>query len=76
MDTHGKKTSVVIQEMSGPNHIFVYADEDTESIISKVAGVRQVSKQRKDTFAVWLDPRYDFEFVKAEIVAAIKIAKE
>lgn len=76
MDTHGKKTSVVIQEMSGPNHIFVYADEDTQAIISNIAGVLQISKQAKDTFSVWLDPRFDYEFVKAEIIAAIKIAKE
>lgn len=76
MDSHGKKTSVVIQEMSGPNHIFVYADEDMQSVIAKIAGVHRCRKEAKDTFSVWLDPRYDFEFVKAEIVAAIKIVKE
>lgn len=50
----------------------VWADENTKDIIKAVEGVTNVYNQPTPTcFSVYYDQRYDREFIKREIEAAI-----
>ncbi|HMN14652.1 MAG TPA: hypothetical protein PKD55_20220 [Bellilinea sp.] len=81
MSDDGKLTDVLIEENWGPNwkgeHVLfgliVWADPGMEAVIAKVPGVVSVEGV-KTNYAVHLDPRYDREWVKREIVAQIKCA--
>ena len=56
------------------NWINVYADTGMKDIILKVEGVVSVTKMEDTEYMVKLDPRYDREYVKREIEAAILTA--
>ena len=50
----------------------VWADANKESVIEKVKGIAWVFKEPTKThYRVYCDPRYDREFLKREIEAAI-----
>jgi ABC-type uncharacterized transport system ATPase subunit len=72
VDEKGKIKDIVIQDY-GDGSLLVWSDA-SEEVIRKVTGVVQTYKMYKGSIMVWLDPRYDNEFVKKEIEAAIKIA--
>lgn len=85
--TNGKLTDIVIEdsfftdERTGMQkfcYLDVYADADSLPLILAVEGVSAAHKScsLKNNFSVFLDPRYDREYVKAEIEAAIKIGKQ
>lgn len=81
---NGKKTDVLIEDHSYihpvtgetflSDHVTVYADPGMEEIIRKVEGVVNVLDIFATQYYVHLDVRYDREYVKQEIIAAIKTA--
>lgn len=50
---------------------YVYADKGLKNILLSVDGVMDVVALREVQYVIYLDPRYDREFVKSEIEAAI-----
>ena len=80
---NGRKQDVLIEdifyidprtgvEMMSDNQFIVWADEKMLTVIQAVEGVTNVYNQMKKTcFNVYVDKRYDREFVKREIEAAI-----
>lgn len=86
MNSNGRLTDVVIKDVyhtdirTGIRHladsVIVYADAGMKEIIANVEGVVAADKGYSNSdveYIVYLDPRYDREWVKAEIEAAIKI---
>jgi hypothetical protein len=83
MDEHGKLTNVLIKdivytdpktgmEINASNEITVWADDGVKETIKNIPGVTNVYTHISPTqYDVYLDPRYDKQFVKAEIEAAI-----
>jgi hypothetical protein len=83
---NGKMKDVLLDEIffSDPqtgiqtfSRLIIWADENNLAIIEKVPGVSSAYKDisQRCKYDVFLDPRYDREFVKAEIEAAILIGK-
>ena len=84
----GKLTDVLIEDfyMDDPKtgmkklvekYINVWADSGKKDIIRTVKGVTNVFLTRGDCeYEVFLDPRYDREWVKAEIEAVIRCGEE
>lgn len=80
---NGRKQDVLIEdefytdprtgvEMMMQTCFTVWADESMKSVIAGVEGVTMVSNPLSKTmFHVWFDKRYDREFLKREIEAAI-----
>jgi len=81
---NGKNVDVIIEDRKNTdqrtgveytsNWINVYADADMKDTILKVEGVVSVTKMEETEYMVKLDPRYDREYVKREIEAAILTA--
>lgn len=80
--SNGKKFDVLTEDINFTNqrtgleyladHIFVHADAGCKDVILSVEGVRDVYNTFGPTqYSVYLDPRYDRDFVKREIEAAI-----
>ena len=81
--TTGRLKDVVIKEvwyrdphtgLSGVN-INVFADADMKKTIQGVEGVVAACNLHNTKYFVCIDPRYDREWVKAEIEAAIRCAE-
>ena len=78
-------TDVVIEDHHYPDpttglpqsgSLTVYADPGMLKVIGKVKGVTDVFRDDSDVrYSVFLDPRYDRKWVKAEIEAAIRCAE-
>jgi hypothetical protein len=82
MSTDGKMTDVLINENNYRDdlgierfcNLTVWADEGNADIVSSTPGVTAVFNTCGPTqYSVYVDPRYDREWVKAEIEARIKI---
>ena len=83
---NGKNVVVIIEDRKNTdqrtgveytsNWINVYADAGMKEIILKVEGVVSVTKMEDTEYMVKLDPRYDREYVKREIEAAILTAEQ
>ena len=79
MDKHGRLTDVIIEDVYREDtktseewvEAIIYADTGYKQIISNVIGVIDVYYYW-GTYKVHFDKRYDHEFVKREIEAAIK----
>lgn len=79
----GKLTDVLIVESTasasmiavGLASITVYADPNLEDVMLAVEGVSSgyALAKCKGQYEIWLDPRYDREWVKNAIEAAIKL---
>ena len=86
MDKYGRNQDLIIEdfylvdEITGEKNLssmlVVWADEGVENIVFKIDGVTNVAKQTKTLYYVFLDPRYDRDFVKKEIEAKILCRKE
>jgi len=86
MDKHGKLTDILVldcyreDQKTGlkilqEKELTVWADEQHKEIIKKTHGVTNVYNHTTPCeFDVFLDPRYDREFVKKEIEANILCA--
>lgn len=81
MDENGKICDVVLLDnmgqdpMTGISKFFgfhIWADDGLRELIRSIPGVAYVSAFQTEYF-VQLDPRYDVEFLRAEILAQIKI---
>jgi len=54
------------------NNIIVWADKGLIEILSKIKGITDVFNTGSDTkYSIYLDPRYDRNFIKKEIEAHI-----
>lgn len=77
MSQDGKLCDVLVDEfILGDEFIYleVWADANMENVIKSVPGVVNVYNITSEVeYHVFLDPRYDREWVKAEIEAQIKI---
>jgi hypothetical protein len=83
MDKDGKMTDVIIEESIGSDPrtgmpiffgLSVWADAGMKNIIENIPGVYIVLEFGDGThYDVSLDPRYNREFLKAEIEARLKI---
>lgn len=51
--------------------LYVYADKGLKNLLLSIAGVMDIVILRDVQYVVYLDPRYNREFVKSEIEAAI-----
>ena len=51
--------------------VTVYADAGLKEVISKVEGVTWITFMADTEYLVKIDPRYDYEFVKRQIEAAV-----
>ena len=82
MDDKGKSTEVLIEDHFYSDFrtgveirariLTVWADAGCQNAIKGVAGVTNVYCNLGPTqYEVFLDPRYNFDFIKAEIEAAI-----
>ena len=68
----GKLTDVIIED--SPSGLTVWADAGTKDIISSVPGVAWcMTILNSVEYTVHLDPRYDVEWIKQEIIARVKI---
>jgi hypothetical protein len=72
----GKLTDVFIKEITDIV-LNVWADPGNEDTISSVPGVTSCGKVKNcDTaYYVYIDPRYDVEWIKKEIIARVKIGR-
>jgi len=81
---NGKLTDVIIEEnrytnertgiLMPCNSLSVWADKGMLGVIRNIPGVNSAHNTFRDTnYSVYLDPRYDLEWIKAEIEAQIKI---
>jgi len=80
--TDGKLTDVLIDEFSYADNtglqkfcnLTIWADPDMTDVIKNIPGVTNVYTIHGPTeYTVYLDPRYDREYLKCEIEAQIKI---
>ena len=82
MDDKGRKSDVLIEDamLTDPQtgvraasdfYFNVWADTGLESVISAVDGVSHCMETAKSHYIVFVDRRYDMEFVKREVEAAI-----
>ena len=86
MTDNGRLTDVLIEDQfttdpaTGIKEWYaleVWADAGNSDVIQSVPGVANVFSNLTPTqYKVYLDPRYDREWVKAEIEAAIKIGAQ
>lgn len=53
------------------NYITVYADAGLKEVILKVEGVVSITNMEATEYMVKLDPRFDRNYVKSEIEAAV-----
>ena len=68
---NGKLTDVIIEDdVIG---LKVWADPGMIDIISSVTGVTFCRVTNHVEYSVHLDPRYDVEWIKREIIARVKI---
>jgi len=58
-------------EMMSQQYVTVYADAGLKEVISKVAGVVSITDFESTEYIVKLDLRFDRNFVKSEIEAAV-----
>jgi hypothetical protein len=65
MNTRGKLTDVIIEE--NKFGLTVWADPGAENKIREIDGVHYVSSDNSCKYIVFLDARYDKEYVKNEI---------
>ncbi len=72
----GKITDVLIEDSPTGFGFTVWADPDMEDIISSVPGVSWCANEQPTKYVVFLDPRYDVEWIEQEIIAQIKIADQ
>ena len=67
----GKLTDVIVEDnITG---LRVWADPGMKNIISSVPGVIWCGIRNSVMYLVHLDPRYDVEWIKQEIIARVKI---
>jgi len=82
MNEDGKKMEVLIEDRKYTDprtgvelpstSLTVWADENMKEVIKGVAGVANVYNTTSSVeFSVYLDPRYDVEHIKREIVKRI-----
>jgi hypothetical protein len=83
MDEHGRVHDVLVEDVSmvddtglksiSKQLFIVWADSGCVKLIEEVPGVASAgSGASPNRYSVCVDPRYDFEFVKAEVVAVLK----
>lgn len=76
---NGRMMDVLIEEELRANSdelncLIVWADPEMKDIISSIEGISKVIvSSEKCKYLVYLDPRYDVKWIKAEIEAQIKI---
>ncbi len=70
----GKLTDVLIEDSTAG--IVVWADPGMKDTISSVPGLSWCNDREPTKYEVHLDPRYDIEWVKQEIIARVKIGTE
>ena len=80
---NGRKTDVLIEDnyyldnrtgvyLKSNNNFTVWADKDMREIILSVDGVTNVFTPDCNTkYQVYIDKRYDIEFIKREVEAAV-----
>ena len=73
---NGKMFHALVEDTLNVQHeknIVVWADEDMKKIIEQVEGVSTCYQNNgcKTRYSVWLDPRYDAEFVKNKILVEL-----
>jgi hypothetical protein len=73
----GKITDVIVEHNEILNYIEVWADEGVEELIAEIEGITWVYHDPivKTEYHVYIDPRYDVEWLMKEIEAKIKIGK-
>ena len=85
IDEHGRENDIIIEDVYLFNDlgietltgmIVVWADEGLKELIFKISGISRVENESPFHYYVFLDPRYDREFVKKEIEAKILCRKE
>ena len=72
---NGKMTDVIVEWQNNLEYVEVWADENSTEFIKSVEGVENCFHQSKSKYHVYLDPRYDREYVMKEIEATIKIGE-
>lgn len=87
MDKNGKMVDVIIEDITQidpqtgitykAKEFKVWADKNMKQVIADIPGVSDVFCIFSEwEYVVYLDPRYDREFLRAEIEAQIKIHME
>jgi hypothetical protein len=74
MESDGKMVEILIENSkTGNNEFFVvWADSGMKDVIADISGVRNVFNDAgKTRYDVFIDPRYDYNFVKKEVFHAI-----
>jgi hypothetical protein len=76
--SNGRITSVLVEkdELGSPYHLTVWADKGLADVIKNVVGVYQVNISADSRYEVFVDKRFDVDFVSDEIIAAIKIISD
>ena len=81
MDEHGKRVDVIIEDNYGRDYdtglrkfvgLLVWADDGMLDITKAIPGIHAAFADTT-RYMVFLDPRYDKEFIEKEIEAQIKI---
>ena len=71
---NGRITDVIVEWQDDLRYVDVWADEGSKELIENVEGVTNCYNNLSEVnYHVYLDPRYDKEFVMKEIEAAIKV---
>ena len=80
--SNGKKTQILFEDMKNTDprtgveavsqrNFRVWADKGMQEVIAAVEGVKHVFVYQETEYVVYIDPRYDFEFIKREVEAAL-----
>lgn len=75
---NGRKADVLIEEVTilGRIELEIWVDAGLRSVIESVPGINQVLIDNGSRYVAILDPRYEIEWVKAEIKARILIGAQ
>ncbi|MHA2219657.1 MAG: hypothetical protein ACXACY_27430 [Candidatus Hodarchaeales archaeon] len=73
---NGRLTDVYIEENEKlPKWLYVWADEGLKDIFESIPGVVRAFNNDKCKYEIYIDPRYDVEWIKQEITAKAKIGQ-
>ena len=71
---NGQLVDVLIIDGVSERDFYVWADKDMKEIMESIQGVSNVfSDMETCEYHVYIDPRYDIEWIKREVEAQIKI---
>jgi hypothetical protein len=73
----GRLHDILVEDGMVDGLLTVWADPGMKDIISSIPGVSWCSNEHEQStkYDIGLDPRYDAEWVKNEIIARVKIKK-